>query len=376
MAKVLRSRLLTRIDAAIAKAKNPVDVACLKAERAGFLARQGHVDQARKIITDLHAQFAWRPHAAVSAWLSLSEGLVDHFSNLGASARDRVQRAYALSGAAHLAPLRALSAAWLAHMDFVQHEMSQMARHVAEALNGAGDDHHSARSRACLVVGYAYHFGGRLDLAQPWYALTRKHAVADGDEAAISALMHNQAWMRGAQARVAGVFGEAVEGEPGDAARQALMTAQSSQHFDIGVGTASLGSLTPMLQAQLLVSLGRHAEALELYRANLDAAMSDGLERLRPCFLADMLWCRLQLGDRAGATADVAVALGSLDMPCDIDDRAVAHARMAAVLRALGREGEAAPLEQIARRDLNAHRAEQARLVALLDDALESVTVR
>ena len=365
----MRSRLLTRLDAAIAKARNPVEVACLKAERACFLARQGQMAQARLLVDALHTQFAWRPHAAVSAWLSLAEGLHDYYTRLGGSARDRVMRAHALSGAAHLAPLRALSAAWLAHMDMASHDMARMVQHVREALQGAQPDHHSARSRACLVVAYAYHFAGDENRALPWYARSRFHATADGDEAHLSALMHNQASLRGAQARLAAMFGEASP----EATRQALLSTESITRFDAGIGTAALVSLVPMMQAQLLTHDQRWPEALALFELHFDTAMADGLERMKPCFLADRAWCRLQMGDRKLAAADAEAAEASLRQPCDLDDRALAQARLAQVKERLGEARAAALLRERARSDLQAHQVEQQRLVALLDEALADI---
>lgn len=366
---VMRSRLLTRLDTAIAKARNPVEVACLKAERACFLARQGHLAQARVLVDALHTQFAWRPHAAVSAWLSLAEGLNDYYSHLASSARDRVMRAHALSGAAHLAPLRALSAAWLAHMDVASHDMGRMVQHVHEALAGAAPDHHSARSRACLVVAYAYHFAGSEARALPWYARSHFHATADGDEAHLSALMHNQASLRGNQARLTAMFGEASP----EATRQALLSSESITRFDAGIGTAALVSLVPMMQAQLLTHDQRWPQALALFELHFDAAMAEGLERMKPCFLADRAWCRLQMGEPKLAAADAQAAEASLRLPCDLDDRALAQARLAQVMERLGQAREAALLRERARSDLQAHRGEQERLVALLDEGLKDI---
>jgi tetratricopeptide (TPR) repeat protein len=371
----MTSRLIARLDTAIAQARHPIEAACLKAERAGVLARQGHLEPSRKIIDDLQTQFAWRPHAAVSAWLSLAEGLHDHYSRLGPAARDRVQRAHALSGAAQQAPLHALSAAWLAHMDYVGHDMARMAQHVAEALATAAPDHHSARSRACLVVAEAYHFAGALEQSQPWYGRSRVHATADGDETHLSALMHNQAGLRGSQARLVAVFEEVGKEEAAHAARQALMSAESTGHFDAGVGTASLGSLVPMLRAQLLTNEARWEDALALFVAHYEAAMAEGLERLKPCYLADMALCRMQLGDSTKAREDTWACEGSLLQPCDIDDRAMAQARLAQVLELLGDAPAAAQHRERAQRDLQAHRGEQARLKALLDEALKNVDV-
>src|SRR5205085_11523468 len=122
--------LLARLDAALARARQPVEVACLRAERAGFLARLGRFDEARAVLGSLHAQFDPRPHAAVSAWLCLVEGWMLHFGNFGAGARDKMKRAQALSAAAGLQPLQALSSAWLAHMDYLADDIVETVRNV------------------------------------------------------------------------------------------------------------------------------------------------------------------------------------------------------------------------------------------------------
>ena len=46
-------------------------------------------------------------------------------------------------------------------------------------------------------------------------------------------------------------------------------------HYDAGIGTASLGSLVPMLRAQVLTAQGRWAEALEIYRKSIIQALAD-----------------------------------------------------------------------------------------------------
>ncbi len=46
------SRLLARLDADIRKSTDPVETACLRAERAGQLARLGQIDQARQEVAD------------------------------------------------------------------------------------------------------------------------------------------------------------------------------------------------------------------------------------------------------------------------------------------------------------------------------------
>jgi hypothetical protein len=368
MTPVLRSRLLARLEAQISASRHPIETACLRAERAGFLARQGHLQEAHKEIAELQTRFAIHPNAAVSAWLHLADGLHDYFSDFGAAALDKIQRAHALAAAAGLKPLQALSAAWLAQLQFGAREDDRAAASAAEALKLAAPDDHSTRSRVGILLARAYHVAGRPDLAQPWYQSARQHAVADGDDAALSALLQNQSWLRGHQVRLAELFGEL----PNDDSRQALMIAESTGHFDAGVGAASLGSLVPMLRAQLLVVQCRFGEALALLRDHLDAAEKDGLGRLRASFLADIAWCECRLGAPDDARRDADEAVRRLDAVSDVDDRALAQGRIAQVCAALGDDARAAQYREAAQRDYETHRAEQQRIVELMDAAVAS----
>jgi hypothetical protein len=367
------SRALAQLDSAMAAERDPVRLACFRAERAGLWARHGHVEQARAELADLHAHQQRHGSPALGAWLCLVQGLIDHFSDLDPAARNHMMRAHALSSAARLRPLIALSAAWLAHMDYVQHDLAAMGRHVAEALQEAAADDHAARARASIVVAQAYHYGGRLDLAQPWYQRTREHATALGDQATLSALMHNRAWLSGNQARMASIFEPAASRADSDRVRHALLSAESTGYFDARLGTASLGSLVPMLRAQLLLVQGEHAQALALYEEHYSAAMQEGLERMKAVIVADMAWCKLRLGRTVEGLADARAALASVDRGCDIDDLAVAQGRLAQLYAALGDEATALQLDAQARADLKVHRDEQARIVAVLDAALAKV---
>jgi len=192
-----RSRLLARLDAAIAAAANPIEAQCLRAERAGLLARQGQLEAAQAVIDELNTQLAWQPNAPLRGWLALAEGLHGYYSALGRGAQTSIEQAYMLAqGPAALKRLHAVAAAWLANMAFANDDMPRMAALVREALDTAQPEQHAARARAALVAGYAYHFAADNTHAQPWYEASRRHAIAEGDETHLSALMHNQAWMR------------------------------------------------------------------------------------------------------------------------------------------------------------------------------------
>jgi tetratricopeptide (TPR) repeat protein len=353
-------RLLTRLDAAIAAAPNPFDADCLRAERACYLARQGHFDAASKDLEAVRRRYEPRPNPAISAWLSLADGLMSHFSDLGSAARDKMRRAHALSAAGRVLPLHALSSAWLAHMDYSRLDIDSMARHLSQALQLADAKHHAARARASLVAGLACHFAGRLDLARPWYASARSHANAEGDDATISAIMYNMASTRAANLRQAALSceGTAPEGE------HALMGADSSINFDQLVGVASLKSLLPLLRAQILALQGDPAQALALYEVHLPEA--PGIDRLRACMLSDQAWCRTQVGQGDAARADAIEAEACLSDETQIDDRAAAHSRLAQVFTALGDAEAAQRHAALAALAWQEFRALQARIVALL----------
>jgi ATP/maltotriose-dependent transcriptional regulator MalT len=369
-----RSRLLATLEEAINKAASPIAAQCLRAERAALLARQGQLERAQSVIDELNSQLAWQPQSnIVRGWVALAEGLHGYYSVIGIGGHEQLELAYKLaqdSGPA-ATRLRATTAAWLANLAFGDEDAARMAALVRESLDTAAPEHRGALARATLVAGYAYHFGGQSGRAQAWYDASRRHAIAEGDEAHLSALMHNQAWMRGAQVRMAMLF-DAGGDNHGDtkAMAQALIGAESIGHYDAGIGIASLGSLVPTLRAQVLTAQGRWAEALDLFEANFDGALAEGLKRIVACLLADRALCEWHQGHADKARALAGAAEQALAEPIDTDDRTLALARLAQVREVLGESALAARYREESQRLYAQHRAYQQRLVALLDEAL------
>jgi predicted negative regulator of RcsB-dependent stress response len=366
-----KSRLLAKLDAAIASTRDPMQAACFSAERAALLARLGRFDEAVAELAALRARAASANSPSLAVWLCLADGMVEHFRNQSPSARDRIHRAYALAVAARLRPLIALSAAWLAHTDYVYDDLPGLARHVAEALQEAEPDQHAARARAALVAAQGYHWGGRPDRAQPWYQRAHEHATAEGDDTTLSALLKNRAWISGNHARMASIFGPEQFPLDATALRHAQMSAESSEHFDAHLGHTALRSLGPVMRAQLLVAQGQYDEALGALLQHLAASQQDGSDYTRPVLQADIAWCQVNLGRPDAALASARDAEASFVPHCEEEDRAAAHGRLHQVFAALKMDAEARTHEQEARAQLQALREEQSRLVSLLDAALK-----
>lgn len=362
----MRSRLLSRLDAEIGAARTPFAADCLRCERAAYLARRGDVDEATRQLDALRKRYSASPSSAISAWLHLAEGLLGHYKDISPHARDELTRAHALSAAAGLKPLQALSAAWLAHLDYLRMDIDSMARRVTEALSLAQADHHAALARAKLVVAQAYHEAGRFDLARPWYDRAHGHATAEGDDATLSAMMWNMASLRVAGCRQT----EACEPAAVAVDARALLSAESTAHFDDMLGMKSLRALQPILRAQVCTLLGRTDEALALYLAHLTDALGQGMQPVAGVLIADRAWCHLRAGGLSAARADAAAAASALSEPGSFCDRAPGHSRLAQVFDALGEAQAARAQRELAATAWAGHRLDQARLVDALGSAL------
>jgi len=363
------SKLLARLDAELAATRDPIRTACLRAERAGYRARQGHFDQARRELDGLRLQFAMHPHPEVSIWLCLLEGWIAYYENLDHSALDWMKRARALGAAAHLDNLHAISAAWLAHLHYAHNEFEQAARMTDEALALAPPTKHAAQARASLVVAEACHFAGRFDLAQPWYVEARTHARADDDAQTLSAVNYNLAALQASQAMKAAVFGG---GDTDALIRHAAASVESAGNFDDWIGTLALGSLLPLLRASIASARGDFARALTLYGADFHSTAEQGQTRVLPALFADRAWCRCRTGDLAGAQADVAQAERRIDPAIDSDDLALAHGRLAQVLAVLGDPTSARAHEHRGHDALAHHRRDQARVLEAFASLLKA----
>jgi hypothetical protein len=340
---------------------------CLRAERAALLARQGRLEEARKELAAIHAVYDRQPNAVVSAWVSLAEGLVAFYGDLSTSARDKMLRSLALGTAVGEQSIRSLSAAWLAHMNYLEQDFEPMVRNLNIALNRGHSISSSAVARASLVAAQAFHWANRFDLAQPWYSKARHCATSDGDQTMLSALMHNMAWLRAAQARRLAVSGVTNP----DQVRQVLLGAESTDHFDKRVGTASLRSLVPMLRAHVLTMLDRFPEAIELFDTHLLAALSEGLGRLQCGVLSEIAWCRVNTGDIAGARREATEAQKRLVDCLQLDERAATHGRLAQVFVLLNEPDAAEHHQERAAIDWLLHTEHQERLIALMSSEFD-----
>lgn len=367
--KMKPSRLELRLEGEISTALSVLEADCKRAELAAYLVRLGRVAEVELTLQDLHQRYKAHPNVAVSAWMNLVEGLVGHFGDMDPCARDKVLRAHALSSAAGLLPLRALSAAWLAHFDYLDVNVDSMISHILETLKFSTKENYAARSRVCLVVAQSYHLSGYLDIALTWYAKTRESALLEGDDATISALMHNMAWLRSHELRRRYFLEQAEIAST----KHALLSAESTGNFDTLIGAVSLGSLIPLLKAQILSVSGKESEALDIYEKYLVPASGKGMRRLQADLLADMAWCRLKLDQRERSRQDAVAAALAVSPSGHFDDQALAHSRLAQTFLALGDLEASAYHRQLAFDAWAGHSTLQRKIFLSLDKELREI---
>jgi len=258
----VHSRLLKNLDAVIESAHDTVLWARAMCRQASHFARQGETDEALRSIATVRSKFGHALNPEVAVWLMLAEGIISFSTVDPARFADRVKRAHGIAVAANYAAGRAAAAAWLALSCFNDRRYDAAIAFLTEAFEVAGKDDHQARARASLTLAICFHLAGRFDLARPWYEATRQHALAEGDDSTIGAMLFNVATFRASDVKFASALGLEFE----EQARRANLEASSAAAFDQAIGTKSLPQLFPEFLAHLLVVEGKYQEALDQFQ--------------------------------------------------------------------------------------------------------------
>ena len=290
----MRSRLLVELEAQSKITKDRVAWSRVMCRIAIHHARQGNPDRANEYIQAVRKHYGVELHHVVASWVMLAEGIL-HFTKAEMDkAYDRLRRAYGLAVALRTESARPLCAAWMALAEFNASKYDLMVEHLTEVFRDANEIDHQARGRACLVLADSLQVAGSFELARPWYEMTRQHAVAEGDQATLSAYLYNVAAFRTVNLRLAEAFAEVSAKE----LKRASMEASSSFTYDMAVGSLAFGTFWKVLHGQLLNIHGEYSEAKIL----LDATpMHELVPRDTPIVLCELSWCNLNLGNTGAA---------------------------------------------------------------------------
>jgi tetratricopeptide (TPR) repeat protein len=110
----------------------------------------------------------------------------------------------------------------------------------------------------------------------------------------------------------------------------------SISNLDSGLGLSSLSALVPLLSAQVCVVAERWTDAISLYESTLPVAIAQGQDRWLAKFHAELASCYASVGRTDDARSAIAQSLETMEDCSDIDDRAIAHARLSTALKSIG----------------------------------------
>jgi tetratricopeptide (TPR) repeat protein len=289
----------------------------------------------------------------------LAEGVLHYFRAQTREAYDRIRRAYGLAVALRTESALPSCAAWMAHIEFFDSKYDEMAKHLEEALTLAPPDDHQARARASLVLAMSYHLADEYQLARPWYERARLHAAAEGDEATLSAMLHDVAAYRASNVRLIDTFGGDIEKE----AHRASMETSSSVNFDFAIGHQGLDFLTLMLQGLIFTINRKFDDALRIFGLIRYESVP---VKMRPSINVDRAWCLVNSNRRDQAWELAEAALRDIGTITEDDEIAYAYSRLSQTATECGRLNESLEFRGLAESALERHRTFQGSLLKKL----------
>lgn len=313
------SQLLLRIDQELSTVADDCARSRLLSRKAGYLARVGRFDEAKQIVAALRKDFGGGHSGRATLWIMLTEGLLQHFEMMGPQALDRLNRALVLGVAMEDAEVISLAAAWKAHIEFETSNFDSMFLSLKTAIENSTDADHEARARIFMVLCDAALLCGDRQRGQRWFLRSRDHALKDGDQASIEALLYNRAAFNLAWLRARRCFGP-LASEELSLVRMEISSARNLQEM---TGIVALTHFVHTCDARLLILEGKYEEAIERLGA-LRLAKPYGAYNFDQTFFdLEVAYCRYNNGDLS-QSAIVERVDGSAFIHLDIDEQLVA----------------------------------------------------
>jgi tetratricopeptide (TPR) repeat protein len=332
------SKLLSALEERIALESDDYLRAEHRARKAAYLARTGYFQESKDEIAKVRLQFGDGRSGRVTVLIMIAEGLLLHFESLSTSALDRLARGQILAQAGRDQELIALTSAWKAFFEFERSEFEAAARSIGVAITSAANDDHASRLRIAAVLYTAWALSGDSAGAKKQFLRGREHALKEGDQAGLDALLHNKAVFSAARLRAQHCF-EEVEPETVSLLRIEIGSARNLQQL---ARIRSLSSYIELADARLATVEGRYERSL---------ALLEGLHGTGPfpkghfgfeVGLIEQAFCLGKLGRLDEAIARAEPALHSDLADFDVDDAMVAKWQLAELSKIDSRFGSAA----------------------------------
>ena len=314
------SQLLARLDHELKVASSNIERAEILARKGSYLARVGKFSETREIIAKLRGHFGDGRSGHVTAWIMLTEGLLHLFENLSPLALDRIARAQILGLAMKDASVIAIASAWKAHIEFETSDFESMIKSLKVGISHATDDDHDANARLAMVLSDSFLICGETRSAQSWFMRSREHALKDGDQASIEALLYNRAAFSLARIRAERCFSD-IEADRLSLLRMEIASAKNLQTL---TGIAALTNFVHLCEARLLILEGKYSLAMDAL-ANIRNAQPFADYNFNQSFVdLEVSFCFQRLGRHTDARSTYSSIDWSTFERLDVDEQLVA----------------------------------------------------
>ena len=314
------SLFLVRIDERLLVEADPVIRGELVARQAGYLARLGRFNDSRAKIADLRLVFGDGRSGRVTAFIMIAEALVLHYEKLGSGASDRIARAQLLGEAMKDCEVVALASAWRAHLHFENSEFELAVRAIRLTFQNANTNDHGARVRCAVVLFNAFAICGMRRQSQYWFMDGRDHALKDGDQASIDALLHSRAAFGVAWLRAQSCKG--IE----DAVAMTLVRAEvaSARNLQALTRVAAHPTYIDLCDARLKIMEGHFQSAKNLLMQIRNAGPFPGGHFSQRLVELEIAYCESKINRSDASLVGLAALLPGELESLDIDDRLIA----------------------------------------------------
>lgn len=356
------SPLLLRIEQELLVESDTYRSAELRAKRASYLARVGRFQEASEAIVDIRRVFGDGRSGRVTAFVMLAEAMVMYYDKLASGAADRVARAKLLGHAMKDREVIALASAWLAFFEFEQSKFQSAIKSIQQAGEYADSEDHSVWSRCSIVLLNCFALCGDSVASQYWFMKGREHALKEGDQAGIDALLHSKAVFGVAWLRSQGAKGLL---DLGTIARIRLEVS-SARNLQKLAGIRAHADYIELAHTRLLILEGKFEEALEALQTTAGTGPFPAGHYNDVTLQLERAFCLWSLGrtDQALASFDSSTAQSFSAL--DVDDRVVAVWMMRELAAADPRFGTPDEVDVALRVSIEEHDRSVSELRALL----------
>jgi tetratricopeptide (TPR) repeat protein len=340
--------------------------AMLSSRLAIYYFHKGESERAIKLVDKVRAWLRLNDGLDVMVYINLAEAADLFQSAQTQEAIQKAKRAYALSAASGRRDLVALSAIWLAHLDFNDGLYVDAVRMIGVCLSSLDQSEALARTRCYTLIADILSFCGMASKATPWYTKARAAAVEEGDEIAIGQIIYNSAAIRFNNLRLSHVRGEEIVEE----LRFLELMISSSSHYDAGVSSRAFKSFLPMLNAQLLMLRGDFKNASRIFALWLQTPDAAVDKRVKAICQADFALSKTRSGDLSQAIEMAGTIELQIDVSLPPDEAAIIYHQRAELFSVAGDAGRSELYTNMVKEELNKHEKVQREIASLLSSEL------